>query len=303
MATAQICLLPERGVIEVGGPEARAFLQGLITNNMDLVSATRAISAALLTPQGKYLFDFLIVQQESAFLLDCEIERLGDLVKRLNFYKLRAKVTVRDASAEFSVAAMPGPEGVSEFGLSAQPGAARPYAGGALFTDPRLAAMGVRIILPPGELATLIGDRQLGAEAYHRLRLEHGVAEGKNDITIDKYFLLEANFEELHGVDFKKGCYVGQELVSRMKHRGVVRKRILPVQVEGPCPPPGTPILAGGREVGVLHSSLGPQALAYLRLAALTPGSPPLDCAGARLTPIAPEWLPLTFDEDADAQD
>lgn len=303
MVTALICLLPERGVIEIGGPEARAFLQGLITNNMDLVSTTQAISAALLTPQGKYLFDFLIVQQDAEFLLDCEAERLGDLVKRLNFYKLRANVTLRDASAEFSVAALPDPNGISEFGLTALPGAARSYAGGVIFTDPRLAAMGARMILPPDELALLIGDRQAGAEAYHRLRLEHGVAEGRNDIMIEKYFLLEANFEELHGVDFKKGCYVGQELVSRMKHRSAVRKRILPVQIEGPCPPPGTPILAGGREVGVLHSSLGARALAYLRLAALTPGAPPLISGEARLTPIAPDWLTLTFAGDADEQD
>ncbi len=301
MNTAQICLLPERGVVEVGGPEARAFLQGLITNNMDLAAPGRAIYAALLTPQGKYMFDFFVVQHGETFLLDCEAARLADLCKRLNFYKLRAKITIRDASGDFSVAAMPGHEGLAALELPAQPGAARPYEGGGVtFTDPRLAAMGARLILSP---AALSAYGQAPVEDYHRLRLELGLAEGARDIATEKYFLLEANFEELNGVDFKKGCYVGQELVSRMKHRGVVRKRILPVTVDGPCPPPGTPILAAGRQVGVLHSSQDNRALAFLRLTALAPGAPALNCGEARLNLALPAWLTLTFPETADDPD
>ncbi len=300
MGGAQICLLPERGVIEVGGPEARVFLQGLITNNMDFVDFAHAIYAALLTPQGKYLFDFFIVQHGEVFLLDCEAARLDDLCKRLNFYKLRAKVTIRDASAGFAVAALPGREGQATLGLAEQPGAARSLDSGVIFMDPRLAAMGDRLILSP---AALSAYAQAPIEDYHRLRLELGLAEGARDIAVEKYFLLEANFEELNGVDFKKGCYVGQELVSRMKHRGVVRKRILPVVVEGPCPPPGTPITAAGREVGVLHSSQDSRALALLRLSALAPGAPALQSGDAILTLIAPSWLTFTFADADNEQD
>lgn len=302
MDIAQICLLPDRGVIELAGPDSREFLQGLITNSMDLVSANRAIYAGLLTPQGKYLFDFFVVQKDDGFLIECEAARLPDLVKRLNFYRLRAKVTIRDASETYHVAACPGPEASGALDLPAQPGAARAYSGGIIFTDPRLAAMGARMILAPDALAG-IPLRHVSPEVYHRLRLELGIAEGHADIEVEKYFLLEANFEELNGVDFKKGCYVGQELVSRMKHRGVVRKRILPVHIEGACPPPGTPILAAGREVGVLRSGMETRALAFLRLSALAPGAPALSCSTARLTPHFPDWMTLTVPELTDEQD
>ncbi len=288
MKAAQICLLPERGVIEVSGPEARAFLQGLITNNMDMVTSEHAIYAALLTPQGKYLFDFFVVQHGETFLLDCEAARLPDLCKRLNFYRLRAKVTIRDVSADYSVAAMIGP---------AQAGATQTHQDGVIYADPRLAAMGARLLLAPSALSEYA---HAPAQDYHRRRIELGLAEGARDIAVEKYFLLEANFEELNGVDFKKGCYVGQELVSRMKHRGVLRKRILPVVVDGPCPHPGTPILAAGREVGVLHSSQGSRALAFLRLSALAPGAPPLQSGEVALTPALPSWLTLTFPDTAD---
>jgi len=302
MDIAQICPLPERGVIELAGPGAREFLQGLITNTMDLVSANRAIYAALLTPQGKYLFDFFVIQKDDSFLIECEAVRLAELVKRLNFYRLRAKVTIHDASATYQVAACPGPEGLEALDLPAQPGAVRTYPGGIIFTDPRLAGMGARMILAPDALAAM-PLRHSSPEAYHRLRLELGIAEGHADIEVEKNFLLEANFEELNGVDFKKGCYVGQELVSRMKHRGVVRKRILPVHIEGACPPPGTPIMAEGREVGVLRTGLGTRALAFLRLSALAPGAPALSCSSARLTPHIPGWMSLTLPELTDEQD
>lgn len=300
MDRTRICLLPERGVLALGGPEARAFLQGLITNDMEAVDSTHAIYAALLTPQGKFLFDFFIVQAGEEFLLDCEAGRLADLARRLGFYRLRAKVTIRDVRADYAVAAAPGPEGLAGFIPDALPGTARAQDGGVLFADPRLAAMGARLLLPP---AALDKYEKAPTEDYHRLRIQLGLAEGAGDITVEKYFLLEANFEELNGVDFKKGCYVGQELVSRMKHRGVVRKRILPVTVDGPCPPPGTPILAAGREVGLLHSSQGTRALAFLRLSALAPGAPALQSGDAILTPALPAWLNLAFPETENDHD
>jgi tRNA-modifying protein YgfZ len=300
MGAAMICRLDDRGVIEIDGPEAGAFLQGLITNDIRTADSGRAIYAALLTPQGKYLFDFFIVRKDDVYLLDCEGARLGDLIKRLNFYRLRAKVTILDHSSEFRVAAALGQDGLAAFGLPALPGSVRMEEDAILYTDPRNAAMGARLMLPRSAMDAY---ETAPDEAYHRLRISLGIPEGASDMTVDKYFLLEANFEELNGVDFKKGCYVGQELVSRMKHRGAVRKRILPVRIDGPCPAPGTPVLAGGAEAGRLHSVQGANGLAYLRLAALAPGAPALLCGEARLAPHVPEWLPLVLPETEDDQD
>lgn len=299
MTTLSICLLPERGVVEINGPDARDFLQALITNNMERIGPDRAIYAALLTPQGKYLFDFFVVQWGESLLLECEAARLPELIKRLTLYKLRSKVTIRDASTDFAVGAAPGRPGLSALDLPAQPGAARSQEGGVIFTDPRLAEMGARLILPPGILASKIQNGAASPEVYHALRLELGLGEGSPDIAVEKYFLLEANFEELNGVDFKKGCYVGQELVSRMKHRGAVRKRLLPVTAEGPCPAPGTAIFANGREAGAMHSSQGQRGLAYLRLAALQEGAPLL-AGDVTLNPAPPAWLAPHLTEKGD---
>ena len=292
MSAPPVCLLPERGVIEINGPDARDFLQALITNDIERVTPDQAIYAALLTPQGKYLFDFLIAQWGESLLLDCEAARLPELIKRLTLYKLRSKVTIRDASGDFSVAAALGEAGLSALDLPPKPGAAQSREGGVVFTDPRLVAMGARLILPPPLLAPKVQAGPASADAYHALRLELGLGEGSHDIAVEKYFLLEANFEELNGVDFKKGCYVGQELVSRMKHRGAVRKRLLPVTAEVLCPAPGTAIYANGREAGVVHSSLGQRGLAYIRLAELGDGTPLL-AGDVNLTPAPPAWLTL----------
>lgn len=293
MANSSICLLPDRGVIEVRGPEARAFLQGLITNDMGIVSASRAIFAALLTPQGKYLFDFFVAQSgydsSCRFLLDCEAARSAGLVKRLTFYKLRSKLLISDLSDIMGVAAYLGRNGLQPAGLTDQPGAAIQWADGVAFTDPRMPGMGARVIAQKSALTGL--DAGASADDYDRLRLQFGLTDGARDILVEKYFLLEANFEELNGVDFNKGCYVGQELVSRMKHRNAVRKRIVPVSANGPLAAAGTPILQAGREVGTLLSGRGRHALAYLRLAALAQNTAPLIANGVELAPQIPAWL------------
>lgn len=300
MYAVPLCPLPERLVLAVGGADAREFLQGLVSNDMNRASPAQAIYAALLTPQGKYLFDFFVVQKDEEFLLDCEAARGAELAKRLNFYKLRSKVVIRDASVEYAVAAAPGRDALAALGLPEQPGATSAIEGGIAFTDPRMAAAGARLLLAPGALAKA---QQAPHEAYHGLRVALGLPEGSPDIAVEKYFLLEANFEELNGVDFKKGCYVGQELVSRMKHRAALRKRILPVRIEGPQPQPGTPVLAGGKEVGMVHSVQGKNALAYLRLAALAHGAPALQAGDAILAAVQPEWLMQPLTENADDED
>ncbi|HEY4344478.1 MAG TPA: folate-binding protein [Parvibaculum sp.] len=263
-------ILPERGVLRVGGAEARTFLQNLITNNVDLADGAKAVYAGLLTPQGKFLFDFFIVADGDSLLLDCDGARIGDLAKRLSFYKLRAQVTIEDVSATHKVMAI--------WGGETPKGA---------FADPRLAALGARLIAADPKVA--------GAEAatpaeYHRHRIEHGVGDAAHDFEPDRTFPLEVNFEEMNGVDFQKGCFIGQEVTSRTKRRGSVRKRLLPCTVEGDMPKPHVPVRSVGREVGTVFSvdKEGGRVLALLRLDLLN--GAPLEIGDATLTPHKPSW-------------
>lgn len=295
MDGATYTLLANRGVIGVAGEDGRRFLQGLISNDVNKVQPDRAIYATLLTPQGKFLHDFFVVQWQEMLLLDCEGGRAGDLLRRLGLYKLRAKIALSDMSASFRVAALLGPAAGKRLGLAAEPGRAKAFANGLAFCDPRLAALGFRIILPAETAVPTLdqaGFRAAPAEAYERLRLSQGVPDGSRDLPVETAFLLEHNIEELNGIDFGKGCYVGQELTARTKHRGLVRKRLFRVAVEGPLPPPGTPILMGTTEVGEMRSGLDHVAVALIRIEAVdapaNQGS--LRAGEARLTPMRPEW-------------
>ncbi len=284
-------LLDGRGVLEVAGADRAAFLQGLVSNDVTKAGPSRAVFAALLTAQGKYLHDFFIVALGDALYLDCESSRLEDLKKRLSLYKLRSKVTLADASGRFIVAASWGGDGLKRLGL-ASPGAAKAFAGGLAYADPRLAELGARFLIPRGresEIAAL-GFTLSDAAAYDRHRLALGVPDGSRDLAVEKSILLESGFEELNGVDFQKGCYMGQELTARTKYRALIRKRLLPVKVEGPLPAPGTPIMAGGEDVGELRSGADGLALAMLKLDAL---SVPLSAGGAKIVPQKPAWMKL----------
>ncbi|MEQ9682475.1 MAG: folate-binding protein [Rhodospirillales bacterium] len=290
-------VLEDRGVLAISGDDARTFLQGLVSNDINKVSATRAIHAALLTPQGKYLHDFFIAEAPGGgLLMDCERARLEDLAKRLKLYKLRAKAVIEDQSEQWRVAALPGGAGTAALGSDA--GTTQAKDGGVLFTDPRLAALGTRAILPKDSAeATLSG---LGLTAgdrtdYDILRLGLGVPDGSRDMVVDKSILLESGFDELNGVDWKKGCYMGQELTARTKYRGLIKKRLLPVEIEGPLPEAGTPITLDGKEVGEVRSTAaagsGGRGLALIRLEHLEAG--PFDAAGAKVTPRKPDWAIL----------
>src|SRR5439155_9535939 len=249
MAEKSFVALGERGLLAVAGEDRRAFLQGLVSNDIEKVSAARAIYAALLTAQGKYLHDFFVVALGETLLLDAEAARLADLQRRLGLYRLRAKVTLAPAAGDLAVFAAFGRDALSALDLPKQPGAAAPFAGGIAFVDPRLAALGARIVAP-SERGTA-GLRALGfAEApfasYDRLRLEHGIADGSRDLIVEKAILLESGFDELNGVDWEKGCYIGQELTARTKYRGLIKKRLMAVRVDGALPPPGTSVMLGG---------------------------------------------------------
>jgi folate-binding protein YgfZ len=295
MAEKSFVALGERGLLVVAGEDRRAFLQGLISNDVEKVAASRAIHAALLTAQGKYLHDFFVAALGETLILDGEAARLGDLQRRLGLYRLRTKVTLAPAAGDLGVFAAFGGEALAALGLPDQPGAAAPFAGGVAFVDPRLVALGARLVMAKDAGAAAL--RALGfAEAefatYDRLRLEHGVPDGSRDLTVEKAILLESGFEELNGVDWQKGCYIGQELTARTKYRGLIKKRLMAVRVDGALPPPGTPVMLGEQEAGEMRSGRDGIALALLRLDAVAAASAgqPLTSGAARLTPIKPDW-------------
>ncbi|HAA90838.1 MAG TPA: folate-binding protein [Rhodospirillaceae bacterium] len=288
-------ILPERGLITVGGPDRAEFLQGLISNDINHVASDRVIWAALLTPQGKYLHDFFVTESDGSYLLDCEAERLMDLGQRLSHYKLRAEIDLGMSDSQ-SVAAIYG-DGIEELlGLPAKAGAAVPFGGGVAYMDPRLIQMGARAVLPKETAEEALSDAGLSAdslEAYDAHRLALGLPDGSRDLVIEKSILLESNFDELNGVDWDKGCYMGQELTARTKYRGLIKKRLVPVAIEGDAPEPGTPILCDGKRAGEMRSARDGAGLALLRLEYLEralEGEGPFDAGGSDITPRKPDW-------------
>jgi len=246
--------LRDRGVVSVQGEEAASFLQGLLTNDVEALTVGEARYAALLTPQGKILFDMLVARAPAkvgqSFFVDCAAQQSAELTKRLGFYKLRARVVVADASHAHGVVAAWGAQ------LAAAPEGFR-------YVDPRDPRLGLRLILPR-ETAEAVGDADL--PAYESLRVSLGIPKGGVDFAYGDAFPHDADLDLLNGVDFQKGCFVGQEVVSRMKHRGTARKRIVRVTLSGDAPPPGAAVLDGELAVGSLGSSVGREALAMLRL-------------------------------------
>lgn len=246
--------LPDRGVVKVVGEDARSFLNGLVTADMAKVSPERAGFAAILTPQGKIFCDFLIAEAQAedggGFFLDLPRVLAPDVMQRLNMYKLRARVMVEDLSDILGVAAE-----VEEGGFDPED-----YL---TYVDPRLAALGRRVIGERNTFARIGGD----ATAYHARRIELGVPEGGKDFAFNDAFPHETLMDQLGGVDFHKGCYVGQEVVSRMQHRGTVRTRIVPVTYEGGfAPVEGVDVVAGDKVIGRAGSQYQGAGLAMLRL-------------------------------------
>jgi folate-binding protein YgfZ len=303
MSDLEAVFLDHRAPLTVGGADTRSFLQGLISNDINKVAPTRAVYATLLTAHGKFLHEFFIADWPEAgangVVIDAERERLTDLERRLTLYRLRAKVAIAVAAERFAVVALLGPEAPAAIGLDAQPGAAIAFGGGIAYVDPRLPAMGARAILPRASAGAALAAAGFAAgpiPAYDRLRLAHGLPDGSRDIAVERYFPLECGFEELNAIDYQKGCYVGQELTARTHYRGTIRKRLLPVAVEGPLPPPGTPIKLGGREAGEVRSGLDRRAIAMMRLDDVEEAAAKglvLTAADARVRPQVPAWVRL----------
>jgi folate-binding protein YgfZ len=290
-------LLPERGVVKVAGADARKFLNGLITANADAVTPQRPCYAALLTPQGKIMVDMIVAEAPAedggGFFIDCPRALALTLTERFNFYRLRAKVTVEDLSAELGVMALWDGAAMTDYGLC--------------YPDPRLAALGLRCILPPhlaGEATADLGAAAVEATTYEAHRIVLGIPRGGYDFQYNDAFPHEADMDQLNGVDFGKGCYVGQEVVSRVEHRGTARKRVVPVAFEF-APETGVTVMAGEIAVGVMGSSArGGHGLAMLRLdrvgEALAAGQP-LIAGGIAITPVKPDWARFPFPGEAKA--
>jgi folate-binding protein YgfZ len=272
--------LEDRAVLAIGGPEAGDFLQGLITNDMASCLDGQAIYATLLTPQGKILFDFFIVpESKDRLLIDCAAARAADLQKRLTLYRLRAKVEIA-SRPELAVAA-----------LWSDGGAREPPRGVASFADPREPALGLRMIAARDVLAKAMSGFPMGY--YHAHRLLLGIPDSA-DLAPDSVFALDAGLEELNGVSFRKGCYIGQEVTARMKHRASARRRFLIAEADAPLPPSGTPLEAEGREIGVLATGIGARALALVRLDRLAEAQEshsPITAAGGAITLRKPGWF------------
>jgi folate-binding protein YgfZ len=295
MAIGKYVVLEPRGLVIVGGADRTDFLQGLVSNDITRVTPERAIWAALLTPQGKYLHDFFVVEIDGSYYLDCESERMMDLGRRLSGYKLRATVDL-GIGDQYLVAVLPGADALDGLRLPREPGAAKALGGGVVFTDPRLAELGARAILPESSGEDLLranGFAPGDLADYDRVRLPLGVPDGSRDLVVEKALLLESNFEELHGLDWEKGCYMGQELTARTKYRGLVKKRLMPVDIEGETPPPGTQISFEGKDAGELRSACEGKGLALIRLEHAEKafaGEGGLVAGAAQIKPRKPNW-------------
>ncbi len=268
-----IAILEERAVVRIAGADAAHFLDNLLTSRTPAPGAARY--AALLSPQGKIVADMIVLATEGGFRLDTPRAVVADLLKRLQLYRLRAKV-------EIGV--------LDDLAVAVAWGGARPLVDTLAYDDPRLPALGRRFLLPAAEAAQI---NMVPEAQWHAHRIALGVPEGGQDFLYGDAFPHEADMDQLGGIDFDKGCYVGQEIVSRMQHRGTARTRIIPFILCGPAPAEGTPVTAGGKSIGRIGSGVNGRALALVRLDRLEDaraGGHVVEADGAALVPERPGW-------------
>jgi len=282
-------LLPDRGVVKVVGNDARTFLNGLLTTDVTKVTPEQARFGALLTPQGKIIIDFIIAEAPTGdgggFFLDCPRALIPVFIEKLNFYKLRAKAICEDLSEVLGAMAVWDGEGTSDYGL--------------IYPDPRLKALGQRAMLPPHlakEAAADLGADLMEAAAYEAHRIAEGVPRGGLDFIYGDAFPHETDMDQLSGVDFDKGCYIGQEVVSRMEHRGTARNRIVPIAAESFAPDAGVAVMAGDKTVGTTGSHAGNRGLAMLRLDRVAEAAgTPLIAGGVEIKLRKPDWATFAW--------
>jgi folate-binding protein YgfZ len=282
-------LLPDRGVIKVIGDDARKFLHGLVTADvLDLTPGT-ARFCALLTPQGKIIADFFVTEAPQAdgggFFLDIPRAVAATLIEKLNFYKLRAKVLIEDLTEALGVIALWDGAGTTKQGLC--------------YADPRLPALGLRIVIAPHRAAAAasdVGAALVDAEEYEAHRIALGIPRGGLDFAYGDAFPHEADMDQLGGVDFAKGCYVGQEVVSRIEHRGIARTRAVALRYDGATPESGAPITAGERQVGTMGSAARGRGIALIRLDRVAEADQAaLAAGGIPIRLVKPDWARFSF--------
>ena len=292
-------LLQDRGVVKVAGADARHFLHGLISTDVLSLTPGTARFGALLSPQGKIIADFMIVEAPaengSGFFLDLPRAQAPVLVAKFNLYKLRSRVIAEDLSDVLGIVAAWDGSGTTSSGLA--------------YADPRLPALGLRVMVAPhraAEVAAALGAALRDAGDYEAHRIALGVPQGGRDFGYGDTFPHEADMDQLGGVDFAKGCYVGQEVVSRMEHRGIARTRAVPVRYAGAAPQAGASITAGERQIGTMGSAAKGRGLALIRLDraadALSRGEP-LFAGGTAINLVKPGWARFAFPGEALAGD
>ncbi len=265
-AMTSIAFLPDRGVIELSGADRVGFLQGLVSNDVAQVKPGLCVWAALLTPQGRYRAEFFIFATEASLLLDAPRSAIADIITRLSRFKLRSKVILTDRTADYAVHAVWDGEPPADADLIAP--------------DPRLAEAGYRLLAPAPHRDSI------GASAYLIHRLALGLPDHA-DLESDKTLLMEAGFGDLHGIDWEKGCYMGQELTARTRYRGLVKRRLIPIDAADELPSSGS-ITSGDRAVGELRVSHGRRGLAMMRVDALDQD---LQIGDLPVTPAVPLWV------------
>jgi folate-binding protein YgfZ len=282
-------LLPDRGVIKVIGDDARKFLHGLVTADMLGVAPGTARFCALLTPQGKIIADFFVTEAPQAegggFFLDIPRALAVMLVEKLNLYKLRAKVLIEDLTEILGVLAVWDGQGTTKQATTKQ---------GLTYADPRLPALGSRVMLSPHRAAAAVselGAELVSAEDYEAHRIALAVPRGGLDFAYGDAFPHEADMDQLGGVDFAKGCYIGQEVVSRIEHRGIARTRAVALRYDGATPENGAPITAGERQIGTMGSAARGRGIALIRLDRVAEAGPAaLAAGGIPIRLIKPDW-------------
>jgi tRNA-modifying protein YgfZ len=293
----KVALLPARGVIKVVGDEARNFLHGLVSADVLGLKPGAARFCALLTPQGKIVADFFVAEappvEGGGFFLDVPRTLATGLVAKLNLYKLRSRLIIEDLSEILGVLAVWDGEAKTAYGLA--------------YADPRLPALGLRVMMAPHLAATAAADLSadlVEAGEYEAHRIALGVPSGGVDFRYGDAFPHEADMDQLHGVDFAKGCYVGQEVVSRMEHRGSARTRAVPVCYDGAAPAAGSMVTAGERQLGTMGSATAGHGLALLRLdrvAEALSSDQPLLAGGVPIRLVKPDWARFAFPGDSKA--
>ena len=252
MEKDQIFILKDRGIVHISGDDAKSFLQNIITNDVDKVNNARSCFSSLLNPQGKYLFDFIVVKHKQGYFLDCELSQVENLIQKLNIYKLKSKIEILNLSNEFQVAVISNEKFLSLDGSKNEEGYTISYRNDPFFIDPRNKKLGARVIINLEKLYMSI--KKLGLqleepEKYYDFSHKLGIAQINTKDLQEKLFGLECNFEELNGIDFKKGCYVGQENTARMKMKNKIRKRLIPIDTKEN--------IKSGSEISFKNESIG----------------------------------------------